>query len=126
MKLPPPEPATGKSGEPLPQVAGIPFPVIVRACNANFEPVPTDRVVVRLATTDRYRHHSGCRAHADGELVTELTFNSSGTFTVEAEDITGPEYYTVISPEVAVSGSTGIVSAWPSTPSASSRPPVRP
>lgn len=101
---------TGKIGQPQPQVAGVPFPVRIRACNADFEPVPTDRVVVRLTTTDHTATVPVAEPMLNGELVTELTFNASGTFTISAEDIIGPEYYTVTSPDVSVSGSTGMVS----------------
>ena len=100
---------TGKIGQPLPQVAGIQFPVKVRACNANFEPVPTDRVVARITTTDHTASLPAAQPLQNGELLTQMTFNSSGTFTITAEDITGPEYYSVVSPDVTVSGSTGIV-----------------
>lgn len=112
--LPGEEPApgteSGKTGLPLPQVAGLPFDVRLRACNADFEPVPTDRVVVRLTTTDDTATLPASLPTQDGELVARMTFNSAGTFTVKAEDITGPEYYTVTSDAVTVSGSTGIVS----------------
>ena len=104
--------ATGKTGQPLAQTAGIPFPVKVRACNADFEPVPTDRVVVRLTTTDHTADLPAAQPMQDGELVTELVFNSPGTFTVTAEDLTGPEYYSVTTGDVAVSGSTGLVSGF--------------
>ncbi len=101
---------SGKTGQPLPQVAGIAFPVIVRACNANFEPVPTDRVVVRLATTDYSATVPMAESMINGELITQLTFNESGTFTVSAEDIFGPEYYSITSGDVTATGSTGLVS----------------
>lgn len=111
--LPGEEPApgtlTGKIGQPLPQVAGIPFDVRIRACNNEFEPVPTDRVVVRLTTTDDTATLPAAMPTQDGELVARMAFNSAGSFTVKAEDITGPEYYTVTSDAVTVSGSTGIV-----------------
>ena|GEM_PF-657120 len=102
---------TGKTGTPTPQVAGVPFPVIVRAVNANFEPVPTDRVVARLGTTDYSADMPAAEPMLNGETTAYMTFNSAGTFTVSAEDISGPEYYTVESAPVAVTGSTGIVSA---------------
>ncbi|MCP4573795.1 MAG: hypothetical protein GY838_15660 [bacterium] len=108
---PAPGTETGKTGEPAPQVAGIPFPVTIRACNADFESVPTDRVVVRLGTTDDTATLPAAEPVLDGSLTVMMAFNSSGTFTVTAEDIVGPEYYTTTSAPVSVSGSTGIVSA---------------
>jgi hypothetical protein len=115
LLLPGEEPAPGapggKTGQPLPQVAGIPFPVKVQACNADFEPVPTDDVVVRLSSTDYTATLPEAMPTQDGVLITELTFNSSGSFTVTAEDITGPEYYSTTSGVVTVSGSTGVVTA---------------
>ena len=113
--LPGQEPApgtvTGQTGQPWPQVAGVPFPVRVRACNADFEPVPTDRVVARITSTDDTATLPPAQPLRDGELVVEVTFNTAGTFTVSAQDIIGPEYYTVTSGDVVVSGSTGIVTA---------------
>ena len=113
--LPGEEPApgteTGKTGLPLAQVAGVPFPIKVRACNANFEPVPTDRVVARLSTTDHTASLPEALPLQNGELITQLTFNSTGNFTVSAEDITGPEYYNVTSPAVSVNTSSGVVAS---------------
>jgi hypothetical protein len=106
---PAPGTVSGKTGQPVPQVAGIPFPVKVRACNAAFEPVPTDHVVVRLTSTDHTATLPWAAPMQNGELIAEMTFNSSGDFTVTAEDITGPEFYVTTTPAVPVTGSTGIV-----------------
>ena len=89
----------------------MPFPVRVRACNADFEPVPTDRVVARITSTDDTATLPPAQPLRDGELVVEVTLNTAGTFTVSAQDIIGPEYYTVTSRDVVVSGSTGIATA---------------
>nr|MEE4268295.1 hypothetical protein [Candidatus Krumholzibacteria bacterium] len=106
---PAPGSATGRTGQPLPQVAGIPFPVRIRACNANFETVPSDRVVARLTSTDHTATLPVPEPMQNGERVVEVIFNSSGTFTLTAEDISGPEYYSVTTAAVPVSGSTGYV-----------------
>ena len=103
---------TGKTGSPLPQIAGVPFDVRVRACNQDFQPVPTDRVVVRLSSTDHTATLPTPAPMNNGELVAQVSLNSAGNFTLTAEDIVGPEYYVTTTGDVAVSGSTGVVAGF--------------
>jgi predicted RNA-binding protein with TRAM domain len=103
---------TGKIGAPEPQVAGVPFSVVIRACNRNFEPVPTDRVVVRLGSTDHTAALPAAAPMHNGQLVARVTLNSAGSFTFTAEDIEGPEYYTTTTGPVTVTGSTGVVAGF--------------
>lgn len=108
---PAPGTATGVTGAPRAQVAGVPFPVRIRACNDDYQPVPTDRVVVRVSSTDDTATLPAAQPLHDGELATTVTFNAAGTFTVTAQDINGPGYYVVTSDDVVATGSTGIATA---------------
>ena len=104
--------ASGKTGTPQAQIAGVPFPVRIRACNADFAPVPTDRVVVRLSSTDDTATLPAAAPMNNGELVAQVKMNSAGNFTLTAEDIVGPEYYVTTTEAVSVSGSTGVVAGF--------------
>jgi predicted RNA-binding protein with TRAM domain len=82
--------ATGKTGTPTAQTVGIPFTVMVRACDASWNTDPTVTNVVALTSTDASASLPSQTALASGEIELTVTFNAAGSFTVSATDESDP------------------------------------
>jgi hypothetical protein len=85
---PAPGTATGKTGTPLRQTAGVPFTVTVRACDSNWQLVPTMTSVVEILASDASASLPAPVQFTGGTATYPVTFNAGGTFTVFAHDQT--------------------------------------
>mgnify|MGYP001571542936 FL=1 len=79
---------SGKTGTPSTQTAGILFNVTVNAVDANWNLVNTVTDVVGLTSSDGSATLSGNAALSAGTGTRNVTFSTSGSFTVTATDIT--------------------------------------
>ncbi|UCH82886.1 MAG: hypothetical protein JSW50_10450 [Candidatus Latescibacterota bacterium] len=81
---------SGKTGAPLAQTLGIPFNVIVRACDDSWNTDPTVTNIVRLGSTDESATLPGPTALTAGEVELVVVMNAAGSFTVSAVDDSDP------------------------------------
>ena len=79
---------SGKSGTPRAQVAGIPFSVTVRACDASWNTVASISNSIRLTSSDASATLPGAAQLTSGQRVFQATFNAGGNFTIQAHDET--------------------------------------
>ncbi|MBU8870577.1 MAG: hypothetical protein KOO60_06925 [Gemmatimonadales bacterium] len=108
---PDPETETGKVGEPLTQMVGVPFQVLVRACKATWETHTNVSHVMLLSSTDDTADLPQVLPMVAGEVTMTVTLNSVGAFTVTATDLTDREHYTATSSVVMVIPTTGIAAS---------------
>jgi hypothetical protein len=85
-----PDTATGKTGTPTPQQAGVAFDVTVNAVDSTWHLVSTATDTVNLTSSD-----AGAALPPDAPLVggtvkLNFAFGSSGSYTVTATDVTDP------------------------------------
>ncbi len=98
---------SGIAGYPLAQVAGVPFQVVVRACDPAWQTVTSVRHVIRLTSTDGAAVLPGAQTTIGGVVTMTVILNSTGSFTVTATDLTDGEHYTATSSAVEVTGGAG-------------------
>ena len=79
---------TGKTGTPNKQTANVPFTVTVRACDSNWNLVPTMTNAVEIQSTDVSATLPSPAQLVGGSGTFQVTFNAGGTFTVFAHDQT--------------------------------------
>ena len=95
--------ATGKTGAPDPQVAGVPFTVRVRAVDGAWNLINGVTDVVRLTSTDlNATMPSDLAMEADGEVEFTVTLITGGNRTITASDFTDPSKTANTSPNVLV------------------------
>ncbi len=94
--------ASGKTGTPDVQTAGILFNVTVRAVDADWNLVSSVTDVVGLSSTDGSATLSGNSALSGGTGTRNVTFSTDGSFTVTASDITDPGKTSNTSPSITV------------------------
>jgi len=82
--------ASGKTGAPMAQTLGIPFNVIVRACDDTWNTDPTVTNLIRLESTDASATLPGPTALTAGEIELVVVMNSAGSFAVSASDDSDP------------------------------------
>lgn len=87
---PAPGTGTGKTGTPLAQTVGIPFSVLVRACDGSWNTDVTVTNVVSLASSDAGATLPASTALVSGQATLAVTFNAAGSFTVSATDDSDP------------------------------------
>ena len=85
---PAPGTGSGKSGIPLDQTVGIPFDVVVRACDSSWNLVPSVTNVVSFTSTDIGATLPGNTSLSGGQATVSVAFNSDGSFTITADDET--------------------------------------
>jgi hypothetical protein len=81
---------TGKLGAPSAQTVGVPFTILVRACDPSWNTVRSISHTVSMSSTDPTATLSGTVRLADGEAVMTVTLNSEGHFTFTARDSDNP------------------------------------
>jgi len=82
--------ATGKTGTPTPQIAGVEFDVTVNAVDDTWNLVTTGRDVVNITCSDDWAQLPADAALVNGTRTFTVMFNQAGTFTVTATDVTDP------------------------------------
>ncbi len=99
-----PAPGTdgGKTGTPQPQTAGVPFQVLVRACDSSWRLRDNVNHVMQLSSTDSSAELPAPTALCNGEVTLAVTLNSEGDFTVTARDITDYEHIEGVSSLITV------------------------
>lgn len=78
----------GKTGAPVPETAGVPFQITVNAVDYNWAVMTTVTDVVHLSSSDGTATLDPDTALFAGTATFNVTFNTSGTFTVTASDVT--------------------------------------
>ena len=95
--------ATGKSGSPTAQVAGVPFTVRVRAVDGAWNLITGVTDDISLATTDANASPIGNQLmEADGEVEFTVTLITGGNRTVTASNVTDPSKTANTSAAVAI------------------------
>jgi hypothetical protein len=80
--------ATGKTGTPRAQTAGVPFSITVRACDSGWNTVTTVTNAIQTLSSDASATLPSVMQLNSGQLTATVTFNAGGTFTVFAHDQT--------------------------------------
>jgi hypothetical protein len=91
---------TGKTGTPDQQTLGIPFNVVVNAVNDQWYLALTATDTIHLTTTDTTATLPADLPLSGGTITLSLTFNTAGTNTVTASDVTAPSIPSNTSPPV--------------------------
>src|SRR5947207_6657718 len=79
---------TGKTGSPRSQTVGVPFTVTVRACDAQWNVVPTVTNAIQMLASDASATLPAPAQLQAGVLNATVTLNAGGSFTVYAHDQT--------------------------------------
>jgi aspartokinase-like uncharacterized kinase len=95
--------ATGKTGAPTAQTAGVGYSVTVRAVDANWNLVNTSTHTVGISCTDPNDLLPANAALVSGTKTFSLTNRTSGSWTVTATDITDGTRTANTSPSITVS-----------------------
>jgi len=77
---------SGKTGSPAAQTAGIPFYVTVRACDSNWDLVPTVTHTIRILASDNSASLPADAQLAGGTGDFLVILNAGGNFTIFAHD----------------------------------------
>ena len=93
--------ATGKTGTPDPQTAGIAFVVTVHSADADWNIVNSNHTV-GITSSDPLAGLPSNAALANGTQTFNVAFNTAGTATVTASDITDPSKTADTSPSITV------------------------
>jgi hypothetical protein len=78
--------ASGKTGTPRVQTAGVLFSITVRACDGGWNTVTTVTDAIQLLSSDASATLPAPSQLNNGTLTAAVTFNAGGTFTVFAHD----------------------------------------
>jgi len=78
--------ATGRLGTPTAQTVGIPFDIVVRACDDNWNTITTNTNLVDLSSTNVTATLPGPTALVNGQVTLSVTFQAAGSFTISATD----------------------------------------
>ncbi|MEX2117372.1 MAG: hypothetical protein WEB37_10830, partial [Bacteroidota bacterium] len=92
---------TGKSGTPDPQTAGLNFEVVVRAVDANWNLVSSGHTI-SITSSDGTATLPPNAALVAGTRSFDVTFNTAGSATVTASNLTDPTKTADTSPSVTV------------------------
>lgn len=77
----------GKSGTPDAQIVGVPFEVVIRACDGNWFIVPNIVDVVSWQSSDATATLPLAAALLAGQMTATVTLHSAGTFTISGQDL---------------------------------------
>jgi hypothetical protein len=99
--------ATGKTGTPTTQAAGVPFTVTVNAVDAYWN-VATSNHVVRITSSDPAATLPANAALAAGTRTFGVTLNTAGSRAVTATDVTDGSKTASTSPPISVVAPTAI------------------
>ncbi|MBI3539809.1 MAG: hypothetical protein HY076_06010, partial [Candidatus Eisenbacteria bacterium] len=80
--------ASGKTGTPQAQTAGVPFTITVRACDSGWNLVSTVTDAVQILASDASANLPSPAQLVGGTATFSVTFNAAGTFTIFAHDQT--------------------------------------
>jgi hypothetical protein len=84
-----PNTPTGKTGTPTPQSVGLPFNITVNSVDAYWNVVSSTNTI-DITSSDTSATLPPDNALSAGTQVFSVTFNTAGTFTVTATDVTDP------------------------------------
>jgi hypothetical protein len=107
---------SGKTGSPQAQVAGIPFSITVRACDAQWYTVTSVTDAVQILSSDQSATLPGVAQLASGSRTFTVTLNAGGSFTIFAHDQTDGTIPDGSSSPVSVSVLKGFTIAVPTRP----------
>jgi hypothetical protein len=93
---------TGKIGVPRAQTVGLPFNVLVRACDDSWNTDSSVTNLIRLGSTDESATLPGSTALVAGEIHLTVVMNAGGSFTVSATDESDPTIPEAVSSVVLV------------------------
>lgn len=93
--------ASGKTGAPVAQTAGVPFTIRVRACDATWHTVTSITHIVQVASTDVSASLPSPSQLVAGEIQLAVTLNAGGSFTFSASDESDPTVPDAVSAYVA-------------------------
>src|SRR5262249_23262679 len=97
--------ATGKTGTPTNQITGAAFSVTVNAVDANWNLVNTVTDTVKITSSDSTATLPANAPLVAGTKSFNVTFNTAGSFTVTATDVTDASKSPNTSPLIAVNSS---------------------
>ena len=80
--------ASGKTGTPRAQTAGVPFSITIRACDSGWYTVPAVTNAIQVLASDASATLPPSAQLNNGEMSAVVTFNAGGTFTLFAHDQT--------------------------------------
>ena len=80
--------ASGKTGTPTAQQVGVPFDVVVNAVDATWHPAPMPYDTINITSTDGSATLPADAALVGGTKTFTVTFNSEGSYTLTATDVT--------------------------------------
>jgi Bacterial Ig-like domain (group 1)/FlgD Ig-like domain len=81
---------TGKSGAPVGQTVGVPFSVTVRACDSTWNLVTSVTNSITLTSSDGSASLPPSFSLSGGTATASVTLNSTGQFTISADDNSDP------------------------------------
>ncbi len=81
---------SGKTGTPVPQTAGIPFTINVRACDADWNTATSITHVVSISSTDESASLPGPKQLVSGAAQFTVALNAGGSFAFSARDDSDP------------------------------------
>ncbi|MGO8674265.1 MAG: hypothetical protein ACLQVX_00190 [Limisphaerales bacterium] len=84
-----PNTPTGKTGTPTPQSVGMPFNITVNAVDSVWNVIPSSDTI-DITSSDTTFSPPPDNALSAGTMVFSVSFNTAGTFTVTATDVTDP------------------------------------
>lgn len=96
--------ASGKTGTPDSQALGAAFNARVNACDANWNVVTTINHIVDISTSDGAAIHPLSVTLASGTKLVSIEFNTAGTQTITADDVTSAAVADGVSSGVPVTG----------------------
>ncbi len=99
-EAPAPGTGTGKTGAPRTQTVGVPFNMVVRACDNSWNLVTAVTNSVTLASTDGSASLPPSFSLSGGTSTVQATLNAAGSFTFTADDNSDPTIANAISAPV--------------------------
>jgi len=91
---------SGKIGVPSDQTVGVPFEILVRACDDQWHTIAGVSDVFHVTSSDASATLPGDQPLADGELTLTVALNAAGGFTFSASDVSDPTLPTAVSASV--------------------------
>ncbi|MDD5139809.1 MAG: hypothetical protein PHY43_06055 [Verrucomicrobiales bacterium] len=92
----------GKTGVPVAQISGIPFNVVINACDQNWNVVSSVTDTINLTAYYGSPLLPADFSLSNGTSTQEVTFYDSGSFNVIASDVTDPAKTSSLSADVTV------------------------
>jgi hypothetical protein len=102
--------ASGKTGTPNSETAGVAFPVTVNCVDNWYNKVSSANPVVGITTSDPYDTHPGNITLVNGTGTSNVTFVTGGSSDITVSDVDGipPLYSADVSPAISVNPGTAV------------------